>query len=174
MGVNATIAWDKVTGQPYIPQVPSYIQSTKITQTTIESPNIFGGAIAIGSGNNIFKADSNGISLGNACFGSAPFRVDMGGRVTASNINITGGSINVNTDAKVGNNLTVGETICLSTTSMSGGIRWGMQPGTNPIYIDPAANALHIISPNAIHFHSPNGVFANGRRIDTPQVAVFG
>jgi hypothetical protein len=48
------------------------------------------GAISIGSGNSIFKADGNGIYLGNATFGSAPFRVTPGGVLTASGVNISG------------------------------------------------------------------------------------
>lgn len=65
-----------------------------------------GGTIAIGSGNIIFKADSNGIYLGHALFASAPFRVNMtghmiavggefSGEITASII--TGGQINGST-----------------------------------------------------------------------------
>ena len=72
----------------------------------------FSGSIAIGSGNNIFKADSNGIYLGNATFASAPFRVTMAGAVTASNITITGGTIQWSTVAGTtnapANNATVG------------------------------------------------------------------
>ncbi len=49
-----------------------------------------GGTISIGSGNSIFKADSNGIYLGNATFASAPFRVTPAGVLTATDANITG------------------------------------------------------------------------------------
>ena len=49
-----------------------------------------GGTISIGSGNSIFKADTNGIYLGNASFGSAPFRVTPGGALTATSGNIAG------------------------------------------------------------------------------------
>jgi hypothetical protein len=49
-----------------------------------------GGTISIGSGNSIFKADSNGIYLGNTTFGSAPFRVTPAGALTATNADITG------------------------------------------------------------------------------------
>ncbi|MEK5398436.1 hypothetical protein [Paenibacillus sp. FSL E2-0190] len=83
MGPDATIDWTQVTNQPHIPTLPSYISATKITQTTIESPSIFGGTISIGSGNNVLKADSNGVYLGNATFASAPFKVTMDGRLTA-------------------------------------------------------------------------------------------
>ena len=49
-----------------------------------------GGTISIGSGNSIFKADSNGIYLGNSTFGSAPFRVTPDGDLTATSAIITG------------------------------------------------------------------------------------
>ena len=46
--------------------------------------------ISNGSSNSIFKADANGIYLGNSTFASAPFRVDMSGNVTATSITATG------------------------------------------------------------------------------------
>jgi hypothetical protein len=49
-----------------------------------------GGTISIGSGNSIFKADSNGIYLGNATFASALFRVSMSGALVATSATITG------------------------------------------------------------------------------------
>ena len=59
------------------------------------------GAISIGTTNNVFKADTNGIWLGNAIFGNAPFRVtntgvlyatgaDIAGKITATTGNIGG------------------------------------------------------------------------------------
>ncbi|MCY9737449.1 phage tail protein [Paenibacillus alvei] len=45
MGRNATIYWDQVADKPYVPTLPSYIQTTKITSTTIESPVIYGGEL---------------------------------------------------------------------------------------------------------------------------------
>ena len=50
----------------------------------------FTGSISIGSGNNIFKADANGIYLGNATFASAPFRVSMTGVGIFTDITATG------------------------------------------------------------------------------------
>lgn len=44
---------------------------------------IKGGSIEIGSGDDIFKADENGIYLGDAVFADAPFSVDMEGNLTA-------------------------------------------------------------------------------------------
>ena len=49
-----------------------------------------GGTISIGSSNNIFKADSNGIYLGNATFASAPFRVTPAGALTATSGTVGG------------------------------------------------------------------------------------
>lgn len=57
---------------------------------TISASSFSGGTIEIGSGNNVFKADSNGIYLGNATFASAPFRVTMAGALIASSATISG------------------------------------------------------------------------------------
>lgn len=65
----------------------------------MNNSDIIGGTLTIGSGNSIFKADTNGIYLGNANFGSAPFRVTPTGAFVATNatisgnINMTGGNI---------------------------------------------------------------------------------
>lgn len=50
----------------------------------------FSGEISIGSGNSIFKADLNGIYLGNSTFASAPFSVSPSGVLTAVGANISG------------------------------------------------------------------------------------
>ena len=74
----------------------SFVNALNITakyvaaSVSLTSPSIYGGTIAIGSSNSIFKADSNGIYLGNATFSSAPFRVAMNGHITATDITITG------------------------------------------------------------------------------------
>ncbi|MCL6456725.1 MAG: phage tail protein [Gorillibacterium sp.] len=46
--------------------------------------------IEIGSGNNVFKSDSNGIYLGNALFASAPFSVNMAGHMKGAGVDISG------------------------------------------------------------------------------------
>lgn len=43
LGSNATIQWAAIDNAPDIPTLPSYIKSTKITSTTIESPTIRAG-----------------------------------------------------------------------------------------------------------------------------------
>jgi hypothetical protein len=72
-----------------------------ISGGTISGGTISGGNISIGTGNNIFKADSNGIYLGNATFASAPFRVTPAGALTAANVTISGGSIQIGTKFSV-------------------------------------------------------------------------
>lgn len=78
--------------------------------------------MSVGSGNKIFKVDSQGIYLGHADFDYAPFSVDMDGNLYAENATISGhisgstitgstftaGTINVSTDVTVGNNLYLG------------------------------------------------------------------
>lgn len=83
--------------------VTGTITATKLSVSTLDAisaniGNITAGTLAgvtvsIGSGNAIFKADSNGIYLGNATFASAPFRVTMAGAVTASSLTLTNASV---------------------------------------------------------------------------------
>lgn len=49
-----------------------------------------GGSITIGSGNNVFRADTLGIWAGNATYANAPFRVSMAGKLVAADADITG------------------------------------------------------------------------------------
>jgi hypothetical protein len=98
-----SLAWDGSTLA-----IRGSLNADDITAGTLTGRAISGGTILIGTGDNIFKADTNGIYLGNATFASAPFRVTPAGAVTASNITITGGSISVATDASVGNRINIG------------------------------------------------------------------
>lgn len=52
-----------------------------------------GGTIQIGSGNNVFRADTNGIWAGHANYSSAPFRVSMSGDLLANSGSIGGWGI---------------------------------------------------------------------------------
>ncbi|MFA6078101.1 MAG: hypothetical protein WC724_03765 [Candidatus Paceibacterota bacterium] len=54
-----------------------------IGATSLSSPS---SSFSIGSGNSIFKADSNGIYLGNATFADATFSVDMTGNTNVSSL----------------------------------------------------------------------------------------
>jgi len=64
-----------------------------ITNTTMVGGSFNGGKITIGSGNNIFTANKDGIFLGSSSFDTAPFSVNMLGDVIANSIIITGGSL---------------------------------------------------------------------------------
>lgn len=64
-----------------------------LTNTTMVGGSFNGGKITIGSGENLFTANKDGIFLGSSSFEIAPFRVDMLGAVTASSITITGGAL---------------------------------------------------------------------------------
>jgi hypothetical protein len=104
---------------------------------------------------------------------SAPFRVNHAGAVEASNINITGGKISggeidVTTDAKVGNNLTVKQKIILSDVSATASLQWGA--GINKPNVNVDGGGAMNLSNNG------NPIYANGTRIDIVQgaVATFG
>ena len=65
-------------------------QNAKVSGEINATSGTLSSSIAIGTGNSIFKADSNGIYLGNAAFASAPFRVSQAGALTASSATLTG------------------------------------------------------------------------------------
>ena len=65
-------------------------QNAKITGEINATSGTLSSSISIGTGDDVFKADSNGIYLGNATFADAPFKVTPGGAVTATGVNITG------------------------------------------------------------------------------------
>jgi hypothetical protein len=71
------------------------------------SGSITGGNITIGTAPSVFKADLNGIYLGDGTFGNSPFRVTPGGALTATNATLSGGtiggwSINANDISSIG------------------------------------------------------------------------
>lgn len=100
---------------------------TAITATGIAAEVIAGQlgsfvSMVIGSGNNVVKINTNGISAGHDDFNSAPFRLDMAGNVvlnklTANSANIL--SSNFTNGAIVGSSINVGNGMF---TVSSGGI----------------------------------------------------
>lgn len=107
---------------------------------------ITGGTITIGAGNNAFRADSNGIYLGNATFASAPFRVTPAGAVTASNISITGGfmtggSINIGSGAFV---VSAGGQLTLGIDTQ---VNWA---GSSVYVLATSVNRLHLFTPGEL------------------------
>lgn len=61
-----------------------------LTNTTMVGGSFNGGNIVIGSGENIFTANKDGIFLGSSSFSTAPFSVDMQGNMIASSATIAG------------------------------------------------------------------------------------
>jgi hypothetical protein len=55
----------------------------------------FSGEVSVGSSSYITKIDANGLYLGGSTFASAPFKVSPAGALTANNVEITGGSLNL-------------------------------------------------------------------------------
>ncbi|MAL83450.1 MAG: hypothetical protein CMF11_03735 [Idiomarina sp.] len=95
MGFNASShpAFNIGTGTNFL----KYDQSNGLTlRGALTAGDIASGGtlsgvnMSIGSGNSIFKASGDGIQLGHATFGSAPFRVTPAGALTATNADLTG------------------------------------------------------------------------------------
>ena len=95
--VDGTIAGAKIiAGDISADRVDANFVSTLNLLTTSATVT---NNITIGSGNNVFKAETGvGIQLGHATFGSAPFRVTEAGDLTASSATITGALTLTNID----------------------------------------------------------------------------
>ena len=125
-----------------MPQQPTRLPKNEIKWwqvETVQAAKIYYGDFAInkgemtiGSGDNVFKADSNGIYLGNKEYGSAPFRVDMSGNLYAENVNLSG-EINA-TSGTIGG-------FTITPTQMYGGIvktSETVEAGGNGVIMDTA------------------------------------
>lgn len=76
-------------------QITSTDGTTVIDGSGVNASKIYTGSLngiymTIGTGNSVAKFDGNGLYIGNANFGAAPFRVDLSGNVYANNITLTG------------------------------------------------------------------------------------
>jgi len=113
---------------------------------TIKGDGEFSGNLAIGSGNNIFKAQpATGIWLGHANYETAPFKVNTTGRLEAKSGEIAGWKIegSVLESATVSNNK-----ISLNPATPKIAL---VQSGTEKITFDPVEG---IVGPNI--FYPPN------------------
>ena len=95
---------------------------------SITAGSIDGVTVKIGSGSSVFKADTNGIYLGDETFANADFRVTPAGAITATSATITG-TININN-------------VDGSTVTYSGGNLQVGSIGTGNINNDAVTNAL--------------------------------
>ncbi|MDI4647412.1 phage tail spike protein [Cohnella hashimotonis] len=71
--------------------------------TTIQAPEIIGGSMKVGSGEETIIMDDSGFYAGASEKESAKTKIDMDGKLTTTDIDIKGGSIDVESDVKVGN-----------------------------------------------------------------------
>jgi len=167
LGAGSSVSWGYVTDAPSIPVLPGYIQSTYIDATTIESPTVKGGTIRIGnqSGNDTFIAGSSGIQLGHATFGSAPFRVDMNGALTATSATITG---NINSSTFTGGTVT-GSTVRTAASGTRVELTSGLADvrmfhNTNEIFRieDAVAGGVNLYSPSGNAIYISGTIYAVG------------
>ncbi|WP_168124064.1 hypothetical protein [Paenibacillus sp. HB172176] len=120
---------------------------------------IFKGKVEIGSGNSLFKADSNGISLGSSTFANAPFSVDLTGKMKASNVQVTGGTMQIGSKFGVASDgtLTANNANISGNINMNGGsISWGSVP--KPSYSASEVGALSSSS-ERLTYISPSGIY---------------
>ena len=100
---NAAVTIDKVadslestnyeansTGWQILKSGDVEFQNAKITGEINATSGTLSSSIAIGTDDDVFKADSNGIYLGNATFADAPFRVSPDGALIADSATLSG------------------------------------------------------------------------------------
>lgn len=141
---DPTVASFRVQQDGTMYSTKGYIGGFVIGANTLaDTAGTFGMSSAVTAGNDLRYW------AGSATPSTAPYRVYEDGTVNASNLNITGGSINANYD------ITIGRYIYLNGASFTAGIEF--IPGSIEIYHDPTAGTLRMVA--------PNGVYANGIKI---------
>jgi hypothetical protein len=90
--VLVAVAQNAAVNATYNLSEATQIVGDNILANSINASKLQAGTVAVdvylsvGSGDNIFKSDAAGISLGNANFADAPFNVDMGGNCKVSSL----------------------------------------------------------------------------------------
>ncbi len=118
-----------------------------------------GGTISIGTGDSIFKADTNGIYLGNATFASAPFRVSPAGALTATNASISGNITATSLTLSAGVTISNTQVSGLGTLATANGVTTAQVSGLG------AFATLDKILPNNV------STYIDGQSITTNQIA---
>ena len=86
------VAQNETTSATYNLSEATQIVGDNILANSINASKLMAGTVAVGvylvvgSGNNVFKSDTNGIYLGNATFALAPFNVDMAGNAIVNSL----------------------------------------------------------------------------------------
>ena len=117
---------------------------------TINGSGTFTGDLSAGSGNSIFKADSNGIYLGNATYSSAPFHVSRNGVLKAESGTIGGWGL---ADTYLKN---TADTFRLQSVAGSG------KYNLTGFIVGDTSQSYFTIEPNALTHRNSNGT-ASGK-----------
>lgn len=145
-GYNQTGAWmgsDGTTGKLSLKSSTNSLlwdgASLTINGAGTFTGALSGGTISIGSGNSIFKADSNGIYLGNATFGSAPFRVNPDGVLTSTSGTIGGWTLG--SSSLTGGNATLASSGNITLGTSNDVVRLSADDATYRLWIGNATAA---------------------------------
>lgn len=156
-----------------------------ITNATMVGGSFNGGKITIGSGENIFTANKDGIFLGSSSFETAPFSVDVQGNLTANNVSLSGAiktgagsqingtyidSLTANKitagtiDANIVtiNNLTVGTNVNIGTAQDSAGVTTIIGNTVTTGYV----NALAVVA-GSVAAENITGTCITGKTVQT-------
>ena len=153
MGSNASISWSNVSGRPTIPTTAGEVGA--LPSTYINSEGVWTG-----------KVNANSITAGTMSGDKINGGTITGVTISGTTINgatINGGSINVDTNAFVGDRLTVGANFSNGYKEIK--FRSGYY-GTATLSFDPTYDALTISSDNQIDFNTSRITFSGRGVLD--------
>lgn len=127
------------------------IKANSITANSlIQAPQIMGGSVRIGSGENMIVADASGFYAGASMKANAKTTLDMDGTLTTTRARIKGGSIEVTEDVKVGKNLYLGS----SEFNVGKYIWFQTGTGISVIKFDPNSSKIVLSAENGVNIES--------------------
>ena len=157
MGANANISWGNVTGRPYIPTSASDVGA--IPSTYIDSSGIWTGYL------NASKIITGSFSADRISGGTINAITITSSKIDGAEI--SGGTINVDTSAYVGDKLTVGAHFSNGEKEII--FRSGYY-GTAGLNFNPTYDALTIYADNQIDFSTSRITFSGRGELDLSEL----
>ena len=126
---------------------------------SITAGSIDGVTVKIGSGESVFKADTNGIYLGNETFANAEFRVSPAGAVTATSATVSGAI--TATSGSIADGVTIGGTAASTVKSGALSGASALQDADTGVDLGLTGGSISGITISATKLHEGTGTFNN-------------
>lgn len=146
------------------------VNSIQINSPTITNGTITGANLIIGSGNSIFKADTNGLYLGNAVFASAPFKVSPSGVLTATGVNLSG-NFTMTSGSISWANISSDPTIATAQSTANSASSTASSAQSTANSASSTANSALTTAQQIAAGTYPSGTFIDGTTIYSPNIS---